>query len=72
MKCFEIKKSDSIEINKILINRKHEMFWNVYTLLTILSMIELTVNMKCFEISIKVALNSNIFLLTVNMKCFEI
>ena len=38
------------------INRKHEMFWNVdIEALKNCSLLSLTVNMKCFEISYKIS-----------------
>ena len=42
------------------INRKHEMFWNILALPYSLKKRLLTVNMKCFEITLK--LFDNIFL----------
>ena len=39
-----------MKLGKITINRKHEMFWNLYYDKVVICNIRLTVNMKCFEI----------------------
>ena len=46
----KIRYHNPMKLEKILINRKHEMFWNLFQ--SVLSQILniLTVNMKCFEI----------------------
>ena len=48
----KIRYHNPMKLEKILINRKHEMFWNLnIKLVYTLTDIKLTVNMKCFEIS---------------------
>ena len=44
-----------------LINRKHEMFWNWYNLTFKLYPFLLTVNMKCFEIYIRLKRYTKIY-----------
>ena len=48
------------------------MFWNDKLTYEAYKNTELTVNMKCFEISIILLFCLSTTLLTVNMKCFEI
>ena len=55
-----------------LINRKHEMFWNIKDKSKAIIMWRLTVNMKCFEMHIYLHEIKKLPQLTVNMKCFEI
>ena len=54
------------------INRKHEMFWNDFIFISIYLFQGLTVNMKCFEIDMRINIHCSRYILTVNMKCFEI
>ena len=46
----KIRYHNPMKLEKILINRKHEMFWNTSAVITTFVIGELTVNMKCFEI----------------------
>ena len=41
-----------MKLEKITINRKHEMFWNNNVVPKHPKLMELTVNMKCFEINL--------------------
>ena len=56
----------------LIINRKHEMFWNYFFSTHAQMIFPLTVNMKCFEISTARLGSKLAEKLTVNMKCFEI
>ena len=42
-----------MKLEKITINRKHEMFWNYKSLNSDFKAPKLTVNMKCFEIKLE-------------------
>ena len=69
----KIRYHNPMKLEKILINRKHEMFWNgIYGKDKEKRWLWLTVNMKCFEINIFINTFYSFVLLTVNMKCFEI
>ena len=68
----KIRYHNPMKLEKILINRKHEMFWNIYNFGNNLTLNGLTVNMKCFEIGQRIVTAWDIAKLTVNMKCFEI
>ena len=46
----KIRYHNPMKLEKILINRKHEMFWNMVNNQLGLFLFTLTVNMKCFEI----------------------
>ena len=46
----KIRYHNPMKLEKILINRKHEMFWNELKTIDLQDFFELTVNMKCFEI----------------------
>ena len=49
----KIRYHNPMKLEKILINRKHEMFWNSgFSLYISKKFFALTVNMKCFEIHI--------------------
>ena len=58
-------------LNFYNINRKHEMFWNVYGVENIWLDDVLTVIMNCFEMSGLCRFLDARKKLTVNMKCFE-
>ena len=68
----KIRYHNPMKLEKILINRKHEMFWNIWTVPLKRWYEKLTVNMKCFEINYNPFELQCQVLLTVNMKCFEI
>ena len=46
----KIRYHNPMKLEKIHINRKHEMFWNWARMVRDLNTAKLTVNMKCFEI----------------------
>ena len=68
----KIRYHNPMKLEKILINRKHEMFWNFELHCQLFFAFLLTVNMKCFEIENSKHINIVYSTLTVNMKCFEI
>ena len=53
----KIRYHNPMKLEKIHINRKHEMFWNFLTIFETFIIIKLTVNMKCFEMPLTKLLN---------------
>ena len=49
----KIRYHNPMKLEKILINRKHEMFWNLKFFYYFLNSCKLTVNMKCFEMLVQ-------------------